>query len=117
MEVNKGFLTTLFDFTFTSFVTTKLIKLLYVIGLIFATVGAIVFIVGGFRINAGLGVLALLVSPVIFLIYSLLIRVYLEIIIVIFRIAEDVRVLAGGKSESDNDDDDEPVVVVSDPIE
>ncbi len=121
MDDNKGLLATLYDFSFTKFITTKLVKLLFAIGLVLAVIGAIAFIAAGFRVNAGLGVLALLVSPLIFLVYSLLVRVYLEIIIVVFRIAEDVHAIAGGKEGDIGGDiggDDEHVHVVStDPIE
>jgi hypothetical protein len=47
--------------------------------------------------GVGLGVLFLILSPIIFLIYTLFIRVYLEIIIVVFRIAENVQKIASIK--------------------
>jgi hypothetical protein len=99
MDEPKGMLATLFDFSFTEFITSKLVKLLFVIGIVFAVIGAIAFISAGFQAGAGWGILALLVSPVVFLIYVLLVRVYLEIIIVIFRIAEHVHLIAKSKSE------------------
>ena len=94
MNNTKSLLATLFDFSFTHFVTAKLVKLLFALGILGALIGAFQFIAGGFDKNAGWGVLAILVSPVVFLVFCLLVRVALEIIIVLFRIAESVQVLA-----------------------
>ena len=95
---NKGAFATLFDFSFTSYITTKVIKVLYAIGIIAAAIGAIAFIATGFSQSVALGVLFLIISPIIFLIYTLFVRVYLEIIIVVFRIAENVQAIAASKT-------------------
>lgn len=95
---DKGAFAALFDFSFTSFVTTKVIKVLFAIGIVLAAIGAISFIIFGFSQHALLGVLFLILSPVVFLIYTLFIRVYMEIIIVIFRIAENVQQIASIKT-------------------
>ncbi len=94
MNEQKGMFGTLFDFSFTHFITAKLVKLLFAIGILGALVGSIKFIGGGFDLGVGRGILALLISPVVFLVLSLLVRVALEIIIVLFRIAESVQTLA-----------------------
>ena len=93
---DKGTFATLFDFSFTSFITTKVIKVLFAIGIIVAAIGSIGFIVFGFSQHWLLGVLFLVLSPIIFLIYVLFIRVYMEIII--FRIAENVQLIAASKT-------------------
>jgi hypothetical protein len=93
MDDHRGMLGTLFDFSFTHFVTAKLVKLLFAIGIVGAMIGGIRFIMGGFGMGAGWGVLAILVSPVVFVILVLLVRVAMEIIIVLFRIAECVQTL------------------------
>lgn len=95
MELQKGFLATLFDFSFNDFVTTKIIRLLYVLGVLGAAVGAIIFIIGGFQTSTGIGILFLVLSPVIFFLYVLFVRIWLELIIVIFRIAEHTKDIAG----------------------
>jgi hypothetical protein len=94
MDDHRGMLGTLFDFSFTHFITAKLVKLLFAIGILGSVIGGIRFIAGGFGMGAGWGVLALLVSPVVFVILVLLVRVALEIIVVLFRIAESVQTLA-----------------------
>ena len=95
----QDFFSTLFDFSFSEFVTTKIIKVIYGIGVLFAGIVAIAFIVKGFDASAFLGILALIVSPVVFIIYIILIRVWLEVVIVLFKISEDVRDMAKSKSE------------------
>jgi len=94
MQEKKGFLGALFDFSFSEFITIKLIKILYILGIIFSTIVAIIFIVSGFNISTGVGIIFLILSPIIFLLYVILIRIWLEIIIVIFKIAENTKQLA-----------------------
>ena len=96
-----GFFRALFDFSFTEFVTTRLIRLLYAIGVLLAAVAALGAIVRGFNAGAGAGIVALIVSPLIFLLVVILARVWLEIIIVVFRIAEYLRDMAGERPSWD----------------
>jgi len=96
----KGFFGALFDFTFSEFITTKIIKILYGIALVIAGIGTLGMIVSAFsggpfsRGSVGLGILVLILSPIIFLVYAILSRVWLEFIIVIFRIAENTGEIA-----------------------
>jgi len=89
MTEKKGFLGRLFDLSFTEFVTTSIIKFLYILAIIIAAIAAIAVIVTGFQSGFIGGIIALILSPIVFLIYVLLSRVWLELIIVIFRIAEN----------------------------
>lgn len=90
----RSFLSKLFDFSFTQFITTNIVKLIFGLAIFFAAVATIAFIAGGFQINGFAGVLALLFSPLIFLLYVMACRVGLEVVIVIFRIAEHTGKLA-----------------------
>jgi hypothetical protein len=93
--MEKGFFTQLFDFSFTEFITTKIIKFIYILGMIvtgLATIGIIIFAFGQ---SVAVGIVALIFSPLIFLIYVIVLRVWLEIIIVIFRISENTESLKG----------------------
>ena len=94
MQEKKGFLGALFDFSFSEFITIKLIQVLFIIGIIFSAIVALIFIVSGFNISSGAGILFLILSPIIFVLYVILIRIWLEIIIVIFKIAENTKKLA-----------------------
>jgi uncharacterized membrane protein len=103
-EQDRGFLATLFDFSFNHFVTPGLLKLLYSIGLVMALYGAIRFIGAGFERGFMSGLGTLLLSPVLFLVYSLLARVVVELVMVLFRIADHVQSLAVSASSPDAED-------------
>ena len=95
MDQAKGFLESLFDFSFTTFVTSKLIKILYVLSIVCAALGSLFLIVIGFTLSTALGVLMLLIaSPLLFLSSVIYARVLLEIMIVIFRISEHTAEIA-----------------------
>jgi hypothetical protein len=95
----KGFFGGLFDLSFTTFVTTRVIKVLYVlflaglvIGLILGVIGGLITIIGGISADAGaviaMGVVQMVVTPIgciIALIYG---RIMFECIAVFFRVAE-----------------------------
>ena len=89
MEQKTGLLAWVFDFSFRDFVTLKLIRFLYGLSLFFSGIAALIFIIMGFQGSVGYGILSLILSPLIFLILAFISRVYLEIIIVLFRIEEN----------------------------
>lgn len=60
MQEQKGFLGALFDFSFSEFVTIKLIKILYILGVIFSAIVAIIVFVSGFNISIGGGIIFLI---------------------------------------------------------
>jgi len=101
-QKGAGFFQALFDFSFTDFVTSKIIKLLYGLSIffsgIFALILLVIFLGGGFRESAGMGILALIIgTSICFLIFTVLTtysRVLLEIIIVVFRISEHTAEIA-----------------------
>lgn len=89
MEGSHGFLGALFDTSFTNFITTRLIKLLYVLSILMAAFVALGTIGAGFTQGFMAGLFALIVvGPLIFLLMVIQSRVWLELIIVAFRIAE-----------------------------
>jgi uncharacterized protein DUF4282 len=90
---DNGFFGALFDFSFESFITTKLVPILYGLALVAVVLSAIgLFTRGGAGILLGLIVLGL---------GAIYARVVMEMIIVFFRIAEHTRdmaaALAAGK--------------------
>lgn len=89
----RGFLATLFDFSFDDFLTPGVLKLLYTIGLLAALFGSLRFIGGGFGRGLWTGIGALLLAPLLFVVYSLLARVVVELVMVFFRIAEHMETL------------------------
>jgi len=90
----KGFLGSLFNLSFTEFITTRVIKVLFILAIIFAAIAALVMIVSGFAGGVLSGIVLLIISPILFLVYVILARVWLELVIVIFRIAENTGRLA-----------------------
>ena len=90
----RGFLSSLFDFSFTSFVTTKIIRVLYVLILILVALSAFIFTISAFRLGTLTGLLTLVIGDPLFIIIVMAFwRIVLESFVVRFRIAEDVRAL------------------------
>ena len=90
----KGFLSALFDFGFTSFVTPKVIKVLYTLITIGTVISALVFTIIAFKASVAFGVATLVIGDPLFILIVLAIyRVILEFFVVTFRVAEDIRAL------------------------
>ena len=90
----KGFLGALFDFGFTSFVTPKVVKALYMLIMIGTVVSALVFTIIMFRVSMPFGILTLLIAdPLFILIVMAIYRMILEFFVVVFRVAEDIHAL------------------------
>ena len=87
--MDKGFLGSLFDISFSSLITTKVIKVIYVLSMILIGLTALVFIGGAFANSVAAGVFTLVIlAPLAALIYLIYVRVILEVIICVFRIME-----------------------------
>ena len=86
---DRGFLASLFDVSFSSLVTTKVIKVLYILSMIVIGLGALGFIGAAFANSVAFGLLTLvIIAPLVSLLYLIYVRVLLEIVIAIFRIME-----------------------------
>jgi len=104
---NKGFFGGLFDLSFSEFITTRIIKVLFVLAIVLSGCGALGILFSGLARGVGTGVLSLVLAPVAFILYVLGARIWLEIIIVLFRIAENTGKLVElgqGKSQSSADE-------------
>ena len=90
----KGFVGSLFDFGFNSFVTPKVVKVVYVLimaGLALAELGYLIF---AFKTSMVFGIISLVIlCPLTFFVYLALWRILLELFIVVFRIADDIRAI------------------------
>lgn len=91
---DKGFFGSLFDFSFSEFITPRIIKLLFVLAIIIAAIVALVLFVGGIAKGGPGAFLAIILAPVSFLLYVIGARVWLEVIMVMFRIADNTDKLA-----------------------
>jgi hypothetical protein len=89
----KGFLGSLFDFSFNTFVTPKIIKVLYVLVTIWTALIGLTILIIGFKTGgvAG-GLFTLIIIEPIFLLLTLgIYRVVLEAFMVVFRIYEETK--------------------------
>lgn len=88
----KGIIGCLLDFGFTQFVTTRIVPILYILGIIGSAIVAILVIIGGFTSGSGaVGALSLIMAPIIFVFNVLMTRIWLEMIIAVFRVAENTQ--------------------------
>jgi len=84
-----NFLQALFDFSFNQFISPRIMKFLYSLSMILAGLMALFLIIVGFETSMWLGILALLVgAPLLFLLTVISNRVVLELILVIYRMAD-----------------------------
>lgn len=93
----KGFFGSLFDFSFDSFVFPKIIKFLYALAVVLMVLGYVGGVIYGFRQGSTEGLAALILGPVAVLIYLIIVRAWMEVAIVLFRIYENTDIIAGRK--------------------
>ncbi len=90
----KGLLKSLFDFQFTSLITVKIIRFVYALIVILYSIGAIFFFVASLSTGGAAGILtAFILVPLGYLVYLILTRIWMEILIVVFRMGDDVRAI------------------------
>jgi len=94
MNQQRGFFGALFDISFSELITTRVIKFLFVLAIIASAIASIVYIGAAFTHSIGVGVLVLIISPLVFIVYVTVARIWLEVLIVIFRISDDVKRMA-----------------------
>ncbi|MEZ4503096.1 MAG: DUF4282 domain-containing protein [Dehalococcoidia bacterium] len=90
----KNFFGRLFDFSFSEFITGSVIRFVYMLLVVLSGLGALAFLIGGLARGGGAAIGALVFAPIAFLVYVLLARIWLEVLIVIFRIAENTEEIA-----------------------
>lgn len=79
----------LFNFSFNQWVSPKIMKFLYGLSILSAGLIALFFIIMGFNVSMGFGIFSLFIgAPLIFLLTVIYSRVLLEMILVIFRMAD-----------------------------
>jgi hypothetical protein len=95
-EINQSsFFGTLFDFTFSQFVSETLVRVLYLVAIGLAVITAIIAIIAAFfNYNLSVGISVLILAPIVLLVYIVIVRVIFEFVIVVFRIADHTRQIA-----------------------
>ncbi len=90
LNMNKGILASIFDLSFSEFVTTRIIKIMFILAIAGAGLWSLILLAGAFSSgSAGAILLSLIVIPLFFFLLVLWSRVSLELIVVVFRIAEN----------------------------
>lgn len=88
---DKSFFASLFDFSFSSFVTPKIVKAVYIVVTAVIGLGIVATLITAFVSRQGATiVLALILAPLVGLIYLALARMTLEMYYAIIRLSEDV---------------------------
>lgn len=91
---STGFFSALFDISFNNYVTSQLISVLYILAII------VIALVTLFGVGAGVfklfsdfwgGLLMIIFTPLAALIYLVIVRISLELVIVIFKIADNTK--------------------------
>jgi hypothetical protein len=91
----KGLIRALFDFRFHSLVTTRIIRIVYVVVTVLYSLGAVIDLVFAIHYGGAIGtVVGIIFIPIGYLISLAIFRIFCEIIIVLFRIGENVQTIA-----------------------
>ncbi len=90
----KGFFQSLTDFSFSSFITKKLIGVLYGIEMVLVAIAVLGLIVMGFKQGIVTGLLLVILSPILLVLSVIAVRVYFEMIVIAFRIEENTSIMA-----------------------
>lgn len=88
MREGSGFFESLLDFSFRECVTVNSKRLLYGLHLLVGLVAAVAFVVMGFQTSPTQGLIDLIAAVVGFFFWVLYVRICLEFLLAVFRIAE-----------------------------
>jgi hypothetical protein len=89
-DSSSGFFPALFDFSFNSFVTPKIVRFVYVLATIWAVVMYVIVVISWFTQSVTSGIIALVFGPLIAIIWLAVVRIGLEFGISVVRMSEDV---------------------------
>lgn len=93
--MQRGFFGSLFDFSFSTLVTPRIIRVVYMVLVVVSGLVTSAFFLGSLSSSdARAELTGLILAPALFLLYVMISRVCLELVIVVFRIGDDVRRIA-----------------------
>jgi uncharacterized protein (DUF697 family) len=90
MPEEKNFFAGLFDFAFQQSLARRIVKLLYVIAILAGLVAVVACVVLGMQQSPAQGLIALVSGIVALFVGILVVRLLLELVLVILRIAEGI---------------------------
>ncbi|MGD9125646.1 MAG: DUF4282 domain-containing protein [Desulfarculaceae bacterium] len=82
----SNFVSRIFDMSFKEFITPSIIKVVFWIAVILIALGVLFNIVTEFMVGFGSGLIALIISLLVGALLVIMARIYLELIMVLFRI-------------------------------
>lgn len=85
-----GFFQALFDFSFSSFITPKVVKFVYVLATVVLVIAWLGLMISAFSVEPAAGIAVLLLGPIGLILYLALIRMTLEFYLAIVRMSEDI---------------------------
>lgn len=97
----RALIAMLFDFSFKRFLTPRLVRILYSLSLLAAILSALAWMASGFRDGIFQGLFTLVTGPIAFIIYVLTARVAMELVLAIFRIAENIEKLPSSRPDQE----------------
>ena len=90
MPEEKNFFTGLFDFSFSHLLLRRLVKLLYVIAIVFGGITVVACVVLGYQQSPAQGLINLVAGIVALFVGVLVVRLLLELALLILRIVEGI---------------------------
>jgi hypothetical protein len=90
MPEEKNFFTGLFDFSFSHSLLRRLVRLLYVLAIVFGGITVVACVVLGYQQSPAQGLINLVAGIVALFVGVLVVRVLLELALAILRIAEGI---------------------------
>jgi hypothetical protein len=94
---DKGFFGSLFDISFESFATSRIIKVLYILTIVVIFLYALIWVIASFAAEPALGAIVLFIGAPIFVLLSLMwTRLLFELAIAVMRIMDNTNRMIGG---------------------
>ena len=90
MPDDKNFFAGLFDFSFQQQLLRRIVKVLYIIGILAGGIAVVTCVVLGFQISPAQGLINLVAGIVSYFVGILILRILLELALVIIRISEGI---------------------------
>ena len=90
-DYRDGFYKALFDTSFSEFVIPRIVSVFYIIGMVMSGISALALVIIAFTQSIWGGLLALLFSPLYFLVSVVIIRFYFEVIVILFKIYYEIK--------------------------
>lgn len=97
-QPDKGFFGSLYDFSFETFITPKLIRVFYaIVVIILSVISGVMLLASLASGEAGAIVFSVIAVPIFYLLYMIITRIYFELVAAFFRVADDVQAIRRSK--------------------